>query len=392
MNKLAIAAALTAVAVAQYDPAAPAETTTAAPPAEYYYADYDNVVVAAKDAVYYSSALTQEAVDRTKQGSAASWSQPKQLVNNLYNAKGAVFCGNQYAKDAPEGGKYGQLFVADEGDDANEGKVVGWDVVADPANPAAIKLQNKWDVYANGDKAKPSDVECGPNNGLFIADKGNDAIYWVNGADLKAKKPDAWAPVVPKDCGAAVAEVRSVTYDAAAGKLLWTNNDEAVAENSGVFSYNQAADAMVAPVSCEAAKCDAWSQDCSSKIKKAVPAAEGEKAWAVADAWGNQQVSKGGKEVYNQAGKEVAAVPQEATYAEAANDEKRDVLFVADQKAGEVYAAPQNQPAKKIAEVPDAYGVAYNNAWGWNEALGEGSASSVSLAVGAVLATLALFL
>ena len=85
-------------------------------------------------------------------------------------------------------------------------------------------------------------------------------------------------------------------------------------------------------------------------------------------------------------------MPQEATYAEAANDPKRDVLLVTDQKEGAVYAVSQNQAApKKIAEAPQAYGAAYNNGWGWNAALGDAASSStLALAAGAVLASLAL--
>jgi hypothetical protein len=390
LNTVAIAAAAITVASAQYAPPATtvaAVVTTAAKAPEYYYADYDNVVVASSTQLYYTSALTPEAIEREKSGASASaWSKPKSLgvkSGALYNAKGATFCGKQYGKEEPEGGKYGSLVVADEGDAENPGKVVAWDVQADPADPAAVKLANPWTVY-NVDNAAPTDVECGPNNGLFIADKGNKGIYWVTGADFQAKKQNTYAAVA-EGCGAAVANVRSLSYDQEAEKLVWSNNDEAVVENAGVFEADQAKTGVDA-IPCKADMCDAWSTDCSKAIKKAEPVMAGEKAWAVADAWAGKQVSKGGKEVYSAVtDKVVAEVPQEATYAEPAADPKRDVLFVADQKEGAVYAVQQNVKAPvKVADVADAYGVAYNNAWGWNVPL-ETSASSVAMALGSVV-------
>jgi hypothetical protein len=392
LNKIAIAAAIT-VAAAQYDTPAPkvVETTAAAAAPEYYYADYDNVVVAANDDLYYTSSLTQEAVDREKAApAAAAWTKTKKLpVAQLYNAKGATFCGDKYSKEAPEGGKYGQLFVAEEGDETHDGRVVGWEVVADPADPAAIKLQNPWDVYAP-DNAKPTDVKCGPKDGLFIADKGNKGVYWVTNADLKAKqaKPAYQTVIAAEECGdAAVANVRSLSYDPVAETLSWSNNDEAVVENSGVFEAEQPA-AGVEPVNCK--KCDAWSKDCAGDVKKVADAEMNEKAWAVANAWGGKQVSKGDDKVYNAEDKVVADVPQQATYAVAAQDPKRDVLLVSDAQEGAVYAAKQGSAAPaKIADAPEAYGVAYNNAWGWQAPADGASASSLVMA-GASLVVLAL--
>lgn len=381
-------------ALAQYD--APAVDTTVAPPAEveYYYADYDNVVVAAKDKLYYSSALTVEAIAREKSNAkASSWSKAANLgVKDVENAKGAVFCGAKAAKDDAEyGGKYKQLFVADEGADGEGGQVIGWDVQPDPADPAKIQLANKWTLYSSSD-AKPVDVECGPNDGLFIADKGKNAIYWYTNGDLVAKKEDAEVAVIPKDCGAVVAEVRSLNYNAEEGVLSWSNNDEANVANAGVFSYDAAANASPEPAECKAAECDAWSQECNKNIEQVEKAEAGEKVWAVADAWGDVQVSKGDANVYEVAAeKPVAKVAQEVTYARATNDENRDVLLVADEKAGEVSAVTSKGDVSEVAEVDNAYGVAYNNAWGWN---GEAAASGslVTLASGAVLAALAMFL
>lgn len=394
LNKIAIAAAIT-LAAAQYDTHAPAVvvTTVAAEAPEYYYADYDNVVVAANDDLYYTSSLTQEAVDREKAApAAAAWTKTKKLpVAKLYNAKGAAFCGDKYSKEAPEGGKYGQLFVAEQGDAENKGRVVGWEVVADPADPAAIKLQNPWDVYAPNKEAAPTDVKCGPKDGLFIADKGNKGVYWVNNANLKAKQPTpAYDTVISaEECGdAAVANVRSLSYDPVAEKLSWSNNDETEIKNSGVFEAEQPATG-VEPVNCKA-KCDAWSSDCAGDVKKVADAEMNEKAWAVANAWGGAQVSKGADKVYNADDKVVAEVPKEATYAAAAQDPKRDVLLVSDAQEGAVYAAKQGSSAPaKIADAPEAYGVAYNNAWGWQAPADGASASSLVMA-GASLVVLAL--
>jgi hypothetical protein len=347
-------------------PLLPTSTSNGAP--ELYYADYDNIVVAANDDLYYTSSLTQEAVDREKAApTAAAWTKTKKLpVAELYNAKGVAFCGDKYSKDAPEGGKYGQLFVAEQGDDTHKGRVVGWEVVADAADPAAIKLQNPWDVYAP-DNAAPTDVKCGPKDGLFIADRGNKGVYWVTNADLKAKQPTpAYDTIISaQECGdAAVANVRSLSYDPEAEKLSWSNNNEDVVENSGVFEVDQPATGVV-PVNCKA-KCDAWSSACTGNVKKVVDSELNERAWAVANAWGGKQVSKGAEKVYNDQDKVVAEVPKEATYAVAAQDPWRDVLLVSDAQEGAVYAAKQGSAAPaKIADAPEAYGVAYNNAWGW---------------------------
>lgn len=396
LSKIAVASVFAAGALAQYD--APAVVTTAAVAAEapqYYYADYDTVVVAAKDTAYYTTALTPEAITREKSSAKAStWSTPADLNLDLENAKGATFCGGHPAKDDSQyGGKYKQLFIADEGAEGQDGYVYGWDVAEDPANPAKLKLSGKWTVYT-GAGAKPTDVECGPKDGLFIADKGKDAIYWYTNADLVAKKEDAAQAVIPNECGAVVAEVRSLNYNADSGKLSWSNNDEAVVENAGVFSYAAPATESPEPANCKAANCDAWSSACNSKIKQVEPAVAGEKVWAVADAWGKVQVSKGDANVYD-AAKEapIAEVKQEATYARATNDPSRDVLLVADEKEGEVKAITQSGSQSEVAPgVDNAYGVAYNNAWGWNDAAGENSASLLTLASGAALAAIAMFL
>jgi hypothetical protein len=383
--------------MAQYDAPAVVETTAAVAVAapQYYYADYDNVVVAAKDTVYYTSALTPEAIAREKSSAKAStWSAPADLNLSVENAKGATFCGGATAKEDPTyGGKYKQLFIADEGAAGQPGYVYGWDVVEDPKAPEKIKLAKKWTVYG-GEGSQPVDVECGPKDGLFIADKGKNAIYWYTNADLVAKKEDAAQAVVPEECGAVVAEVRSLNYNAETGKLSWSNNDEAVVENAGVFSYAAPADASPAPASCKAENCNAWSSACNSKIKQVEPAVAGEKVWAVADAWGKVQVSKGDANIYDTAKEApIAKVAQEATYARATNDPSRDVLLVADEKEGEVNAVSQSGSESVVAEnVDNAYGVAYNNAWGWNEAAGENSASLLTVASGAVLAAVAMFL
>lgn len=347
------------------------------PPPEYFYGDYDNVVVTAKDTIYVTSALTPEAVKRTGQGSSTVWSSPKKItLYNVNNAKGAAFCAERHPL-GPEGGKHSMLFIADEGTADEPGLVMGYNVHADPVDPAAIQLSDKWDVSV-GFGSKPSDVECGPNNGLFIADNG--AIYWVSGRDLVAKKSDARVSIVPKECGGAVGAVRSLVHDAAKNRLSWTNNDEVNVANAGVFLIELPADNIAAPVpvtDCAAANCDVWSQNCSTKIKKVVSVAQGEKAWAVADAWGSQQVSKGGNEVFNWMGEKILEVPQQATYAEATNDE-RDVLFVADQIEGAIFVAPQSASAKKIADVANAFGVAFNNAFGHTESPRPNSTSSES--------------
>jgi hypothetical protein len=89
--------------------------------------------------------------------------------------------------------------------------------------------------------------------------------------------------------------------------------------------------------------------------------------WAVADAWGKVQVSKGDAKLYD-TNKEapIAEVAQEATYARATNDPSRDVVLVADEKEGEVTAITQSGSESAVADVDNAYGVAYNNAWGWS--------------------------
>jgi hypothetical protein len=303
--------------------------------------------VAADNNLYYTSSLTPEAIEREKSApAAAAWTPAKKLpVAQLYNAKGATFCGQKYSKEAPEGGKYGQLFVAEQGDADNKGRVVGWEVVEDKANPAAIKLQHPWDVYAP-ENAAPTDVKCGPKDGLFIADKGNKGVYWVTNADLAAKAPNpAYQTVVAaEECGdAAVANVRSLSYDPVNQVLSWSNNDESVVENSGVFEVQQSADG-VQPVNCKA-KCDAWTKNCVPDVQKVADAKADEKAWAVANAWGGKQVSKGADKVYNAEEKVVADVPKEATYAVAAQDPKRDVLLVSDAQEGAVYAAKQGAAA-----------------------------------------------
>jgi hypothetical protein len=244
----------------------------AAPAPQYHYADYDNVVIAAKDTAYCTSALTPEAIARAmSNANASSWSKPVDLNLSLQYAKGATFCGGKGAKDDPAyGGKYKQLFIADEGAAGNAGYVYGWDVVEDTKDPSKIKLANKWTVYtASG--AQPVDVECGPKDGLFIADNGRNAIFWISNADLVAKKEDAAQAVIPDECGAVVAEVRSLNYNADTGKLSWTNNDEIVTENAGVFSYSAPADATPEPASCKPENCDSWSTNCNSKIKQVEP-------------------------------------------------------------------------------------------------------------------------
>lgn len=381
--------------MAQYDaPAVETTTVVAAAAPQYYFADYDNVVIAAKDTAYYTSALTPEAIAREMSNAkASSWSKPADLNLSVENAKGATFCGGKAAKEDPAyGGKYKQLFIADQGAPGNAGYVYGWDVVEDANDPAKIKLANKWTVYG-GEGSEPVDVECGPKDGLFIADKGKNAIYWYTNADLVAKKEDAAVAVIPDECGAVVAEVRSLNYNAETGKLSWSNNDEAVVANAGVFSYSAPADASPQEASCKAENCNAWSAECNSKIKQVEPAAAGEKVWAVADAWGKVQVSKGDAKLYDTNKEEpIAEVAQEATYARASNDPSRDVVLVADEKEGEVTAITQSGAESAVAEnVDNAYGVAYNNAWGWNDAAGN-SASLVTLASGAVLAAVALFL
>jgi hypothetical protein len=385
----------TQLVAAQYDntPAPVVETAPAEAPV-YYYADYDNVVVAADNNLYYTSSLTPEAIEREKSApAAAAWTPAKKLpVAQLYNAKGATFCGQKYSKEAPEGGKYGQLFVAEQGDADNKGRVVGWEVVEDKANPAAIKLQHPWDVYAP-ENAAPTDVKCGPKDGLFIADKGNKGVYWVTNADLAAKAPNpAYQTVVAaEECGdAAVANVRSLSYDPVNQVLSWSNNDESVVENSGVFEVQQSADG-VQPVNCKA-KCDAWTKNCVPDVQKVADAKADEKAWAVANAWGGKQVSKGADKVYNAEEKVVADVPKEATYAVAAQDPKRDVLLVSDAQEGAVYAAKQGAAAPaKIADAPNAYGVAYNNGWGWEGAVADGASPLVMAGASLVVLALSLF-
>jgi hypothetical protein len=354
----------------------------------FFYGDYDNVVVAAVDKLFYTSALTPEAIARENGTvSATFWAPATSLgVEGVHNAKGAVFCGKQYGKADRQGGKYGQIFVADEGDATHPGRVIGWDVTDDAANPAAIKLVagSAWNVYAPLG-ATPSDVECGPKNGLFIADKGTNAIYWVSAADLQAKKSN-YTQVVPATCGAVVAEVRSIAYSRETERLIWTNNDEAVAENSGIFSVPQFKDG-VAPVACKADKCNTWSQACSSQVNKVDGgSAVAKKQWAVAAAWGGLQVSNGDANVYNATRHIVATVPQEATYADATADPQRDVLLVTDAKEGAVYTVNQGVATVHtiLVNVPGAHGVAYNNAWGW-----PGASCKLVMSVGAVLLALA---
>lgn len=410
MSKIAVATVFAASAMAQYGE--PVVDTTAAAvdatPPEYYYADYDNLVVAAKDTLYYQSALTPEAIAREQSSaSAADWSQPKEVaVKDVYNLKGATFCGQQDAKEAAWGGKYKQLFVAEAGDAENAGAVYGWDVAEVEGSPDKIALSGKWTVYQQ-EYSSVTDVECGPNNGLFIADHSNvdvapeevkeaavaqQGVYWVTGKGLAEKKenPD-YATVVPAGC-AAVDDVRSLSWNADTGKLVWSNGvseDAAMIDNAGVFSYGAPAGESPAAVKCE---CDAWAADCAAKIKKVDDAAAGEQVWAAAQGWQKVQVSKGDAGLYNTANKvdtKVADVPQVATYAEAPADEHRDVVFVADEKEGAVYSVAKNGKVAKVGEAPAAYGVAYNNGYGWTPT---DSASSVTMAVGALLAAVAMLL
>jgi hypothetical protein len=214
----------------------------------------------------------------------------------------------------------------------------------------------------------------------------------VTNADLAAKAPNpAYQTVVAaEECGdAAVANVRSLSYDPANQVLSWSNNDEAVVENSGVFEVQQSAGG-VKPVNCKA-KCDAWTKGCVP-VEKVAEVKPEEKAWAVANAWGGKQVSKGADKVYNAEEKVVADVPQEATYAVAAQDPKRDVLLVSDAQEGGVYAAKLGAAAPaKIADAPKAYGVAYNNGWGWEGAAADGASPLVMAGASLVVLALSLF-
>jgi len=382
--------------------------TTAPQQAVYYYGDYDNIVAASDNGIYYQSALTPEAVMRSGQGDASAWTPAAKVGSanpiSFKDAKGVTFCGQQYADADNYGQKYQQVFVADAGDDKmNNGAVYGWHVAEDPMNPKAVVLSGKWTVYAPDSGANPVDVECGPNNGLLIADAYTNQINYVPYEAVAAAKPNpAYKAVVPATCGAAVADVRSISYDADNNKLYWTNN-AAVAADAGVFSYGVAADATTPPAaSCDMAMCAVgWSQACATNIKQvqAPPApaagAAAPKYWAVANAWDQVQVSKGDANLY-EGNMAIAQVASQATYADATDDTKRDVVLVADQDAGNVYVVPNGGDAKKVGAVADVYGVAYNNAYGWNGKQiyvdGANSGSIVSLAFGAVLAAAALLL
>lgn len=416
LSKIAVASVFAAGVLSQYAPPAVVETTVAvdvaAEPAVYYYADYDNLVTAGKSAIYYQSAITPEAVARETErnhkvaADPAQWSAPQQVaVQDVYELKGATFCGEQGVADAQgeygaDGGKYKQLFVADSGDGSEDSsKVIGWQVAEDPKDPQKLVLSGKWTVYGQADSVI-TDVECGPNNGLFIADQGKDlgGVYWVTKDNLVAKKEyPAYQEVIPADCAAAVANVRSLSWDQDSGKLTWSNNvaEEATVpiENAGVFQYGAPAGQSPAPAECEKADCEAWSKDCNKKIAKVADAEMGEQVWAVAQGWGKVQVSKGQDQLYDASNdKVVAEVPEQVTYAEAPQDENRNVVFVADQEEEAVYAVAQQGDVKKVNDVADPYGVAYNNAYGWTNGLDEASASMVTLTAGALLAAVAMLL
>jgi hypothetical protein len=217
-----------------------------------YYGDYDNIVAVSDNGIYYQSAITPEAVMRTGQGDATSWTPAAKVQSekpiSFKDAKGVAFCGQQYATADNYGQKYQQVFVADAGDDKmNNGAVYGWHVAEDPMNPKAVVLSGKWTVYAPEMGANPVDVECGPNNGLLIADAYTNQINYVPYEAVAAAKPNPpYKAVVGADCGAAVADVRSISYDSDTGKLTWTNN-AAVAADAGVFQYGVAADATTPP-------------------------------------------------------------------------------------------------------------------------------------------------
>jgi hypothetical protein len=368
--------------------------------AVYYYGDYDNVLAASDNGIYYQSALTPEAIMRTGQGDASAWTPAAkvQAANpiNFKDAKGIALCGAQYAAADNYGQKYKQVFVADAGDDMmNNGAVYGWQVAEDPMNPKAVVLSGKWTVYQPADGAKPVDVECGPNNGLLIADSYTNQINYVSYDAVVAAAPKPkYSAVISADCGAAVADVRSISYDADNNKLTWTNN-AAVPTDAGVFSYSIAADATTPPpAACDATMCNVgWSQACAAKVQQVQAGAAMQQYWAVANAWDATQVSKGDDKLY-EGNMVVAQVASQATYADATDDMKRDVVLVADQTAGNVYAVPNGGDAKKIGAVADVYGVAYNNAYGWNGAAMflDASSSVVTLAFGAVLAAAALLL
>lgn len=260
----------------------------------------------------------------------------------------------------------------------------------DAKDPKKIVLADKWVAYQPENGAAPVDVKCGPNNGLFVADSYNNQINWIPYKDLVAKeeKP-AYETVVSEDCGSVVADVRSLAWDEQKDQLLWSNN-AAIPSDAGVFAA-AAPKSGVKQVDCVKAMCDVgWSKDCAPKVDQVVVGEADKKYWAVADAWNDVQVSKGDAKIYDSK-KEIAAVPAngEATYAAAAEDPKRDVLVVADQKNGDVYVAAAKAAPKKIGDVEKVYGVAYNDAYGWN---GVNSGSAASLAVGAVLAVAALLL
>jgi len=399
----AVAATTTTAAAHGYNAVAATMTNAEVKHAITYYGDYDNIVAVSDNGIYYQSALTPEAVMRTGQGDASAWTPAAKVQSmnpiSFKDAKGVTFCGQQYADSDNYGKKYQQVFVADAGEDKmNNGAVYGWHVAEDPMNPKAVVLSGKWTVYAPDSGANPVDVECGPNNGLLIADAYTNQINYVPYEAVAAAKPNpAYKAVVPADCGAAVADVRSISYDAENNKLYWTNN-AAVAADAGVFSYGVAADSTTPPpAKCDMAMCAVgWNQACAAGVKQvqAPPATVAKPTyWAVANSWDNVQVSKGDANLY-EGSMAIAKVASQATYADATDDSKRDVVLVADQEAGNVYVVPNGQDAKKVGAVADVYGVAYNNAYGWNGQVmfEDGSASMVSLAFGAVLAAAALLL
>jgi len=396
---------------------APVTTTTTygtTKPVVYYYADYDNIIYSAQDDLYYQSALTQEAVDRTKQGVTATWSNPTPLdTSGLQNAKGVAVCGKQGSYyDNNYGGKYQQVFVADAGATGQAGAVYGWQVAQNPSNPAAVVLQNKWTVYQpdasqSNYTSAPTDVKCGPNNGLFIADPGLNAIQWVSNANLVAGSPNPqYSTVIPSSCGAAVDQVRSLSWNANTNTLYWTNDDTGMAaaapggaSNSGVFSYNAIQPNAAPPqAACVAANCDSWSASCGgSHVAQVVQGKAGSQYWAVSSAWNQVQVSKGNDNVYDANGNVVASVNSAVTYTDATNDAQRNQgLIVTDAASGQASIVTQSGNANQLcnqAAVPTVYGATYNNGYGWyaSNVTAVTSASTVSLAAGAVLAAVALF-
>jgi len=362
------------------------------------------VLSVAPEAVYYSASLTKETVDKHKlPAESQNWTPQVEVPSGgkLKNAKGVTFCG----KKDDQWNHYSQVLVADH--DAK--KVWAWDWVpkADAKNPWEAELKNGWVAYdgkdyqQDGYTSAPTDVKCGPGGGAFVADQGNNAIYWIPYDDLAAKQEGKIAkPIVDHNCGNAVADVRSLSWDADNKVLAWSNDAEAP-EKKAVFEYGISA--APSKVTCDKVACDAdaWDENAcgKGKIEKADVAWEKkeEKAWAVVQAWGKTLVSKGDNNLYDAEEKVkdvyAEAVGDEVTYAVAAKDKGRDVVFAADQKGGDIYAVQKGGASKKIGAVDDVYGVAYNDAYGWQgmDVLAD-SAATVALSIGSIVALVAALL